>query len=115
MLAPEPGSDRLRATYLGGLAITALAFQPAHDPSPVADDPMALPDNMGDQLPEKDFSQVSLVANLLHGAPNHRELSMEQFQPCLLRCPRIGEAFAAFHQLAYLRLSTLADDALRVL
>ncbi|OJT09979.1 hypothetical protein TRAPUB_13542 [Trametes pubescens] len=61
------------------------------------------------------FSQANLVGDLLLRAQNICELSLERFQPCLLRDPRIGAALASMSRLANLRLSTLGDRALPIL
>ena len=114
MLAPEPGDEGLRASYLERLTIDVSSFQTAHELTST-DDSMSLYTDFDDEPYGNDFSQAGLVADLLHGAPNLRELCMERFQPCLQQCTRIGDAFAAFHQLAHLRLSTIADDTLRIL
>ncbi|EIW57158.1 uncharacterized protein TRAVEDRAFT_72348 [Trametes versicolor FP-101664 SS1] len=61
------------------------------------------------------FSQANLLGDLLLRAQNICELSMERFQPCLLRDPRIGTALASMTRLANIRLSTLGDGALSIL
>lgn len=61
------------------------------------------------------FSQANLIGDILLRAQNICELSLEHFQPCLLRDPRIGVALASMSRLANLRLSSLGDGALPIL
>ncbi|KAI0364469.1 hypothetical protein BV20DRAFT_1039388 [Pilatotrama ljubarskyi] len=101
----------LRAAYLHKLTIEVHTFSEYDSESSETSEHT----DADDQYYAADFSQACLVGDLLVHAQNLQELSLERFQPCLRKDPRIGEALGTMSRLTNLRLSTLGDGALHVL
>ncbi|KAI9061223.1 hypothetical protein FKP32DRAFT_1678549 [Trametes sanguinea] len=61
------------------------------------------------------FSQASLIGDILLRANRLQTLIMKRFQPCLDKDPRIGTALKSMTQLKDLRLYTVGDRTMTVL
>ena len=100
MLAPEPGHDRPRATYLESLSISE--------------------DSYSDQESDEDSStsdileSVHLIADLLSNTPNLRRLSFENFHESVNSSESLVGSLTSLRRLTFLHVDPVADASLAI-
>ena len=101
--------------YLENLTIHATTFEPDRVASDSQDVDLDHIDDLELELVGTDFSQAHLLADLLDGAQNIRELSLDRFHSLVTKEPSIALALATMHQLAHVRLAMVGDGTLDAL
>ena len=101
--------------YLESLTIHATTFEPERVAFDSQDVDLDHIDDLELELVGTDFSQADLLADLLDGAQNIRELSLDRFHSLVTKELSIALALATMHQLAHVRLAMVGDGTLDAL
>ena len=102
MLAPEPGHDRLRATYLEALEI--------HSGEPCDEDIL-----ISDASEIVTFRpELNLIADLLSNTPNLRRLFFKNFHESVISCKPLMNALASLRRISYLYVSPMTNIYLSI-